>query len=150
MKTFLSVALFALICLYGSIVQAVTHSTQENFNHCFKMCISAINETADYIEVLKKGNDEVISMRQQDCSSLAESLGFLSNYTAEGAESKICILETRTILLARSLTLGYYLDAMNAYRARNIGLFEEYKRRMAKSSREAEQFRQEFLNKYGY
>ena len=73
-----------------------------------------------------------------------------ADYSAKGTESKVCALETRVMLQSRELALGYYLDAMNAYRAGNAGLYEEYGRRMAKSWNEAERDRQNFRNKYGH
>lgn len=150
MKHFLSAMLTMFIYAACSIAQAVTHSTQENFNYVLKMCISAIYETDDFADVMRKGNDDVIEIRRQDCWRLEEPIGLLSDYSAKGAESRTCALETRVMLQSRGLALGYYLDAMNAYRAGNVGLYDEYGRRMAKAWNEAEKDRQNFRNKYGY
>lgn len=151
MKKFLSVALiFLVMCVSGGVAQAVVHSTRENFNYILKMCVSALKDTDDYVEVIKKGDDKVIALRRQDCDSLQETLEFFMNNSAKGAESMNCILTASCVLMARSAALGYYLDAINAYRAGNSALVEEYRRRMLKANQEAEQFRIEFLNKYGY
>lgn len=150
MKNFLSTMLVVFICASYNVAQAVEHSTQENFNYVFRTCLSAIYETDDFAEVMRKGNDDVIEIRRQDCWRLEESIGVLSQQTAKGAESRTCALETRVMLQSRGLALGYYLDAMNAYRSGNVGLYDEYGRRMAKAWNEAERDRQNFRNKYGY
>lgn len=150
MKKFLAVTLIVLICVSGGIAQAVVHSTRENFNYVFKTCISAINETEDYSKLIIDGNYDVALIRRRDCDILEDSIGFLSDNSAEGAESMVCALETRVILQARYAALDYYISALEAGVAGKMNVFEEYKRKMLKSIEEAEQFRQAFRNKYGY
>lgn len=150
MKNFLSTMLVVFICASYNVAQAANHSTQENFNYVFRTCLSAIYETDDFADVMRKGNDDVIEIRRQDCWRLDESMGTLLDYSAKGKESIVCVWETRVILVARGTALGYYLDAMNAYRSGNVGLYDEYGRRMAKAWNEAERDRQNFRNKYGY
>ena len=149
MKKILTVALMTLMLCVVSVAQAA-HSSRENFNHILKVCVSALKETDDYVDVMKKGNDQVIALRRRDCDSLEETLQFFLHNSAEGAESMSCLLKASCVLVARSAALGYYLDVIKAYRAGNSALVEEYKRRMVKANREAEQFRIEFLNTYGY
>ena len=76
MRKYLLVALIMLICVSGGVVQAVTHSTQENFNVCFKMCFSGINDTADYATLINNGNYDVVVIRQRDCDTIQNSLEF--------------------------------------------------------------------------
>ncbi len=148
-KKFLVIALMTTIILLTDVVQAA-HSTQENFNHILNTCVSALKDTDDYVDVMKKGDDKVISLRRQDCDSLQETLQFFQHNSTEGAESMSYILTARCVLVARSAKLGYYLDAIKAYRSGNSALVEEYKRRMVKANQEAEQYRIKFLNTYGY
>lgn len=151
MKNFFLAMLTIFICASCSVAQAVTHSTQENFNYVFKMCISAIYETEDYHALLEKGDDDVVVLRMQDCKNHQENLEFFwSNGTAQGAESLSIMLETIVIMQSRYATLDYFLEAINAYRMGKVGLYEEYGRRSAKAYAEAERFRQDFRNKYGY
>lgn len=139
--------LLMVMWLPNSIGQAVTHSTQGNFTAALKMCVSALNETEDYYEVMKKGDDAVIYLRQKDCERLEESLG---NFKADGAESLTLLLDARLILQGRGMALGYYLSAIEAYRAGKIALYEEYGRRLQKTFKEAENDRKNFRAKYGY
>lgn len=150
MKNFFLSALIMLMCVSGGVAQAVNHSTQENFNFVFQICTSAINETADYYDVLKKGNDNVIDLRRRYCKVTEETLSDFMHNSAQGAESKVCVLDTISIIQGRGLILSYYLSAMNAYRAGNMALYEEYRQLLQKSFNEAERDRQNFKAKYGY
>ena len=147
MKKYVIAILLLVMFFLNGICQAAVHSTQENFNIALKQCISALNDTEDYYEVMKRGDDAVIYLRQKDCELLEESLG---HFKADGAESLTLLLETKLILQGRGLSLEYYLSAMDAYRAGRIALYEEYRRRLEKSFKEAEIDRKKFRAKYGY
>lgn len=150
MKKFLLALMFATICAYCSTAQAVVHSTKENFDFVFQICTSAINETSDYYNLLKKGDDNLIDIRRRNCNVLEETLLDFSHTHAQGAESKVCVLDTLLIIQGRGLSLEYYLSAIKAYRAGNMSLYEEYRQMLQKSFNEAERDRQAFRNKYGY
>ena len=139
-----------MMCVSGGVAQAVNHSTQENFNYIFKLCISAISKTEDYANLIINSDYDVAMIRRQDCRSLGESIGLLSHTSAKGAESMLCALDTRIILQERYLALDYFISAVDAGMKGKMTLFEEYKRRMGESITNAEQAQQEFKTKYGY
>ena len=151
MKKSILVTLTTFFVFNFSIAQAVNHSTQENFNYCFQMCVSAINDTEDYADLIMNRNHDVAVIRRQDCNTLKETLEFFwHNDSAKGAESLTLMIETTTIILERYLTLDYFISALDAGVAGNMTLFEEYKRKMLQSLESSLRLRQDFKSKYGY
>lgn len=150
-KIFMAVILFVVVVSKVSIAQAVTHSSQENFNYCFQMCISALNATEDYADLIVKGKYEIAIIRRQECDNLQKSLEFLwHNGSVRGAESLDLMLTSIIILQERYLTLDYFISALDAGVAGNMTLYEEYKQKMLETLESSFKLRQEFRAKYGY
>lgn len=142
--------LFLMTLCNVRVAQAVTHSTQENFNQVFQNCVSAINETSDYTDLINNANFDVVVIRKEDCARHQNILEFYWKEMSHGKEAGECALLATIIMQERGLTLGYYMDAVDAYRSNRMNLYEEYIRKMYAYNKSAEQARQEFRTKYGY
>lgn len=148
-KFFMAVILFVMVISKVSIVQAVTNSSQAEFNSALSVSVTALNETAGYSNAINNGDYNSALFYRDKCSSQSEVLGFWEN-NLSGKEALECLLLTDIIVMARGQTLDCYLEAVNAYRSGQMNLYNEYLQRMYSCYNSAEQSRQEFRAKYGY
>lgn len=150
MKKIFLVALFTAICFYNVVTQAVTHSTQADFNAAWQASITAISETADYVNLINNVDYDVAIVRLQDCNRHQKILEFSWQEAYKGKEAVEVALLATIIMQERGATLDYFISAVKAFRANKISLFEEYMKKMSAYNKRAEKSRQEFRVKYGY
>ena len=151
MKKIFAVASIMLLFASCNVAQAVEHSTQEDFNVIWRASVTAINETADYVNLINNVDYDVAVVRLQDCERHEKILEFYwQTPYYKGVEVKECALLATIIMQERGPTLDYFISAVNAYRVNKASLFEEYMKKMSTCNKQVEQSRQEFRNKYGY
>ena len=104
MKKFLSIGLIIFAIFFPvSVTQAVTHSTQADFNSALSVSVTALNETAGYPESINSGNYKSAVDWKRKCSSQSKLLDFWSD-NLEGKESLECIMLADIIIMEREKT----------------------------------------------
>lgn len=77
MKKYLSIILFPVIyVILGGAAQAVTHSTQAEFNSALTVGVSALNETVGYSTPINNGDYNGAVTYRDKCSGQSDLLNF--------------------------------------------------------------------------